>query len=441
MLHLRRPPAAQDQGSEVQVLALAAQWRLDPPLIASPCFRTPSRHGHHGADCGHHGRVRDELVEQPWVGFDYDFTVACPHCTRRNVVPAELHERATYGEAGLPRCQCGAELDVDNLPPVLRDLNDPALQDESVDQLIWYHTSTYQHWPDREAYRAHVLAGIATLSAPAYVQRQALEQRMALAVHAGTYESAIDNMLRRIGDEDLQGSAAPQYFLHRVGLRLAPGDLAPDISEDLADWVGQVPLSELHRRGGRAVRYVNIHEAHGSISLALDPALVASVSTIALPVESIATETPAATQATAAAAAELAALDAGRPDTTGIDPLLQRFPSAVRNRYPDPSDPERIRITEVLQQHTDWERRCAAIWETLVSVLENEYLPAVNAHIRERFERTLPPRAGNPADYHRQFRLTAALLARPQDVIAKLAKAPTRIISRSVSETPKSVDG
>jgi hypothetical protein len=386
----------------------------------------------------HHGQVTDEPVEQPWVGFDYDFTVACPHCTRRNVVPAELHERATCGEAGLPRCQCGAELDVDNLPPVLRDLNDPALQDESVDQLIWYHTSTYEHWPDREAYRAQVLAGIATMAAPAYVQRQALEQRMALAVHAGTYESAIDNMLRRIGDEDPQGSAAPQYFLHRVQLRLAPGDLAPDISEDLADWVGQVPLSELHRRGGRAVRYVNIHEAHGSISLALDPALVASVSTIALPVESIATETPAATEATAIAAAELAALDACRPDTTGIDPLVQRFPFAVRNHHPDPSDPERIRITQVLQRLKNWNRQRAAVWETLVAALESEYLCAVNPHIRARLEATLPPRKGDPADYHRQFRLKAALLAHPQDVIAKLTKAPARTIFSSAPEVDKS---
>jgi hypothetical protein len=62
-------------------------------------------------------------------------------------------------------------------------------------------------------------------------------------------------------------------------------------------------------------------------------------------------------------------------------------------------------------------------------VLGAEYLPTVNPHIRDRFEGTLPERDGDPADYHRQFRLRAALLAHPQDVIAQLANAPVRTIS------------
>jgi hypothetical protein len=385
----------------------------------------------HGGGHSHDGQVSDEFVEQPWVGFDYDFTFVCPApCDRRIVVPAELYDRLTCGKAELPRCKCGAKVDVPELSPALRDVNDPALQDD-VDHLIWYHTGTYRDWPDSEAYRTDVLAGIAQLAAPASVKRQELEQRMSLAVHVGTYESTIDNMMRRIGEEDPVGSAAPQYFLHRVRLRLAPGDLAPGISDDLADWVGRVPLNELKKRNARAVRYVNANEAHGSISMAIDPAVVASVATIALPVESVAAETTAAAEATAIAAAELASLDADRPDTTGIDPLLQQFPSAVRNRYPDPSDPERARITQVLERCTKWGRQQAAVWDSFVAVLEAEYLPAVNPHIRDRFEGTLPPRDGDPADYHRQFRLRAALLNHPQSVIAQLAKAPVRTFSKT----------
>ena len=177
------------------------------------------------------------------------------------------------------------------------------------------------------------------------------------------------------------------------------------------------------------MRYVNANEAHGSISMAIDPAVVASVATIALPVESVAAETTAAAEATAIAAAKLASLDADRPDTTGIDPLLQQFPSAVRNRYPDPSDPERARITQVLERCTKWGRQQAAVWDSFVAA-EAEYLPAVNPHIRDRFEGTLPPRDGDPADYHRQFRLRAALLTTAVRNRAT-AKAPVRTFSKT----------
>ena len=175
----------------------------------------------------HDGQVSDEFVEQPWVGFDYDFTFVCPApCDRRIVVPAELYDRLTCGKAELPRCKCGAKVDGPELSPALRDVNDPALQDD-VDHLIWYHTGTYRDWPDSEAYRTDVLAGIAQLAAPASVKRQELEQRMSLAVHVGTYESTIDNMMRRIGEEDPGGSAAPQISCTASGYVSRPATSPP----------------------------------------------------------------------------------------------------------------------------------------------------------------------------------------------------------------------
>ncbi|MGD1256344.1 hypothetical protein ACKUT9_19130 [Mycobacterium seoulense] len=182
-----------------------------------------------------------------------------------------------------------------------------------------------------------------------------LERGMSLAVHLGTYESAVDNMMRRIGEQDPRGSAAPQYFLHRVQLRLAPGDLSPGLRNELAEWFGEVPLSELHGRGARAVRYVNVNEAHGSVCLAIDPIVVASVATIALPVEFVAPETRAAAEATAAAAAKLAALDTARPvtNTTAVGSTFRHFPSAVRGRSPEHQ----------------------AVWNDFDALLGAEYLP------------------------------------------------------------------
>lgn len=348
------------------------------------------------------------FIEQPWVGFDYDFTFTCPN-DHRVVVPAEQYELQTCGKADLPLCECGAEVDVRELSPTLRNVNDPALLDDSVEHLIWYHTSTYRDWPDREAHRANVRAEVARLVAPNHERRRRLDLGMSLALHVGSYESAIDNMMRRIDEQDPKGTAAPQYFLHRVLLRLGPGDLLPGTGDELADWFGEVPLGELHKRGARAVRYINVNEAHGSISLAIDPVVVASAATIALPVESVAPETRAAAEATVAAAAKLAVLDRARPvaEATEAPSKLQYFRSAVRGRNP--------------------ERQ--AVWNDFEAVLSAEYLPTINPQIRDRFEGVLPERDGDPAGYHRQFRLLAGLLAHPQDVIAQLASAPVRTFS------------
>ncbi|BBY01168.1 hypothetical protein [Mycobacterium seoulense] len=64
-------------------------------------------------------------------------------------------------------------------------------------------------WPDPETHRAKVRAELAQLVAPNHVRLEQLERRMSLAVHLGTYESAVDNMMRRIGEQDPRGSAAP----------------------------------------------------------------------------------------------------------------------------------------------------------------------------------------------------------------------------------------
>jgi hypothetical protein len=99
-------------------------------------------------------------------------------------------------------------------------------------------------------------------------------------------------MLRRLHDEDRQNGSPVRHWLHRVQIRLEPGDVAPDVGEELADFTGNVPLSMLHERGGaRAVRDVNTNEADGSISVAIDPAVIATVATMEIPVESAAIET------------------------------------------------------------------------------------------------------------------------------------------------------
>jgi hypothetical protein len=384
--------------------------------------------------CWHDGVVEEErFVEQPLTGFDYSYWFDCVACGERVNIAAHLFELQTVHTSTRPaadfsRCgRCGTEVDVTQVRPVLRNLNDIALQDDYVARLYWYHSSLYERWPDKEAYAAAFKALIAKgrIRGP-FTLQQLLEQHTSRAVHIGTYEAAIENMLRRLHDQDPHDGPPIRYWLHRVQIHLKPGDLAPDVGEELADWMGNVPLSMLHERGGaRAVRYVNTKEADGSISVAIDPAVIATVATIEIPSEAVAIETAAA--ATAKAATALADIAHLRPDTTGIDELSLRFPSALKRTYPDSDHPERRRIESIAEQLRAYYTQRSQIWAELTRTLESEYLPEINDQVHRRFHDALP-RTDDPVDYHRRFRLMAALLARPHDVIAELAHAPIHTI-------------
>lgn len=359
-----------------------------------------------------------EPAEQPLTGFNYTYWFTCPDCDGR-ISATTLEEIAT--------CECGTEVDTADLNPALRNLNDPALQDDSITSLYWYHTSRYENWPDHQAHAAEVAEQVAELfyyhDEPD--QQQIIKQRTSFALHLGTYEAAIENMMRRLSDQDPDDRSNLNYWLHRVQIHFAPNDLDPHVGEEIPSYNGEIPLSELDDRGARAVRYVNIHEAHGSVSIAIHPDVIATVASIAIPLENIASETPAAAAATTAAAAALTELEPSRPDTTGIDRLCLRFPSVLEKRYPDPNDPERLRIETAIRQLADYDQQDSAIWTQLTKTLENEYLHGANDKVRDRFYHALP-RTDDPIEYHRAFRRLASLLTRPTEILAELAAAPVR---------------
>lgn len=381
-----------------------------------------------------------EFVEQPLTGFDYSYWFNCVACGARVNIAADLYELQTVHTSTRPaadfsRCgRCGAEVDVTQVRPVLRNLNDIALQYDCVARLYWYHSSPYERWPDTEAYGAAFKAQIAKgPTRGPFTLQQLLEQHTTRAVHIGTYEAAIENMLRRLHDQDRHDGSSIRYWLHRVQIHLNPGDLAPDVGEELADWMGNVPLSMLHERGGaRAVRYVNTNEADGSISVAIDPAVIATVATIEIPFESVAIETATAAAATAKAVTALAQIAPLRPDTAGIDELSLRFRSALKRKFPNPADPERQRIEAIAEQLDTYHTQRQQIWALLTRILESEYLPEVNDQVHRRFHDALA-HTDDPVQYHRSIRLLGALLARPRDVIAELAHAPVRTINSAGS--------
>lgn len=326
------------------------------------------------------------VVDQPSVGFGYPYWFQCTGCDRRVDIEAGLFELQCTSQADYSVCaSCGAAVDVTQQTPTIRDPDDRAAQNDSVNQLVWYHTSRYESWPDVAAYTADVTAEARRTAEhfTGYDVERRIATKLSLAVHLGTYEATIENILRRLEDQDHSDLFETRYWLHRVEIKLDQAtDLHPEISDELYSMFGDVELAQLQElAGARAVRYVNRHEAIGSISLAIDPALVCGVSTIALPVaEAALPETAAAAAATARLVAVMQS-----DDDTGDDP-----------------------------------------WAAFVEGLHTEYLPGVNPQVREPFVGAVGGLYEDPVEFHRRFRIAAGLLIRSDAVIGQLAAAPWR---------------
>ena len=325
-----------------------------------------------------------DAVDQPLTGFGYNYWFDCTGCDARVCIEAEQYELQCTSQAEFTVCaSCDAAVDITQQVPTLRDTEDPALQSDSVERFAWYHSSRYENWPDREAYTADVTAvarqtaekGSMFFDADRYIAR-----KLSLAVHLGTYEAAIENILRRLEDEDHSNIFATRYWLHRVEFATTePTDLHPQVVGEFPTMLGDVELEQLDALGVRAARYINQREAKGSVSLAIAPSFIAAVSPIELPV------TEAALPETAAAAAATAS--------------MARAVESDNDTY--------------------------GAWIDFAAILQSEYLSGVNPQVREPFLNAVGKREA-PVEYHRRFRVLAGLLMRPNIVIERFASAPRR---------------
>lgn len=202
--------------------------------------------------------------------------------------------------------------------------------------------------------------------------------KLSLAVHLGTYEAAIENILRRLEDQDRGDLFETRYWLHRVEIKLdCLTDLHPEVVDEFRTMFGDVELAQLHDLGARAVRYVNRHEAIGSVSLAIDAALISTVSTIELPLaEAALAETATARAATA-----------------------------------------RMMLPEV-----DY---CSPKWSEFAGILTTEYLPGVNPQVCDQLISAVG-RGFDAEEFHRRFRVVAGMLMVPDVLIDLLVAAPRR---------------
>jgi hypothetical protein len=315
-------------------------------------------------------------------------------------------------DALAPCEHCGQDIHFGSAVAALRDPNDPALSNDKVAELAWYHTSTFYDWPS-PGYAALVGAQLQKLSRilPPHIR----DRELAKTLHVGTYESAIENMFRRMRDQDDANSC---FYLHRVSLDLTPTDINVGFRDENHEDASQLLLDELG--GLQAVRYVNVHEASGSISLAIHPAAIGTIQTIALPPAALATAPPAhVVEAVTRIEEELAA--AVMPDTSDIDPMELRIRVLKARRSGD----------ELALRVAECEKRRTRAWGELRQLLAEAYLVGVGPVIRDNFVRAIhAPAPQTVSSYHDHFKAHSAAFTRAEDVVAQIKRQPLRRMNR-----------
>lgn len=212
------------------------------------------------------------------IDFWRDRRMLCGDCGHEFVVDLAWIARWEQSEE---RCVgCGLTCEHEDAPRVTVDTEEPALDDAEIARFAWYHTSTQPDWPTERFDPAAVLTPETRrmMGGERHVAAWAARQR-AKALHVGTYEAAVHNMLRRMRDQADHGN---QFYLYRVSLRssvmVREGWLV-----DPSDWLGDVVLAEVSPSGVDVARYLNNHEDPGGFSLALGRDAIAGVQRVAVP--------------------------------------------------------------------------------------------------------------------------------------------------------------
>ncbi|WP_053204000.1 hypothetical protein [Jiangella muralis] len=357
-----------------------------------------------------------QLVERR-DGFDYDYRMRCD-CGRSSPLRARAYADE-INHAHMDCQHCGADIHFGRAVIAIRDEKDPALGDEMVPQLAWYHTSTWPDWPSR-GFAEHAIAQSGDAAKRLRLGREhALEQATISALHLGTYEAAIENMLRRMHD---QADHAAQFYLYRIRLRPDLRIEAGYRDENLAE-ASRLTAPQLEAAGLDVVRYLNAYEAEGTLSLAVRPAAVAAVQEIAIPVIDL---------------VEVARMD----DRLDLAIELAEMQCAANSASVRPEEltvHERKLITLGLRPGPDDVARLAeeshlalyAKWHDFEDELARLYLRGVSPTVTRDINDALGTwrRTANdhdPAQFTTRYRQMAALLTESEQVIRLLAAQPWR---------------
>lgn len=211
------------------------------------------------------------------VDFNRDRRMACRQCGREWTVDLEWVERWNQGDEECPGC--GTTCEAENAAQFTVREDDPALDHGVTTQLAWYHTTTYPDWPPTIDFAASLTDDTRRMMGGDEAVERWAHRQATKALHIGSYESAIHNILRRISDQGDQGN---QFYLYRICLN-PEAAILPGWTLDPSNWLGDVDLDEVAGPEVEAVRYVNFHEDPGGLSLAIRPTAIGTSQRLAIP--------------------------------------------------------------------------------------------------------------------------------------------------------------
>lgn len=351
------------------------------------------------------------VLREREISFTYDYRMRCEHCTVSNSLTAEDY----HSLSGSGMIACSSCRDDFNFGPKVIDVRDPedeALDPAKVPEFYWYHTTTDPEWPraswalpDKELRHLHERAGWPEEEVERH--RRFYENQ---ALHVGTYEAAIESMLRRMEEQDDRESV---FYLHRVRLR-RDVRVAPEWRDENHEQAAKITWMDLTAQDWDVVRYLNAHEAMGSISLALVREAIGSTQQICLPISGLMDPHSEATLARLRSyrkeEAEIREAAAGR----ALSPL-EKLQRRAAERQGKLRTPEPIEVHGVLSKMTDY--------------VADQYLAGVSPVVRHDFLHAIGgPSAGNSDDadlgWLTKVASMAALLTHPDKVLNALGNQP-----------------
>lgn len=341
--------------------------------------------------------------------FDYGFRMKCDCGELSDLSAAGYIERESL-DARIACSHCGASIHYGRAVAGIRDRHDPALDNSAVARFAWYHSSTSPDWPSPDytsRFAARVREAELRLG-----HRYGTHIERAKALHVGTYEAAVENMLRRMRDQD---DATSSFYLYRVSLDISAGRINDGYREENNEPASQISLDELQALGLDALRYLNTHEAIGSLSLAIHPRAIRSLQVVPLPVTDLAApQPPALSQRLRELEAELDSLQAAAREQLQVrDSPLQ----ALRRRMS-----ERTGVTpSTTAVEGEW-----ALWEQVVAELSAHHLHGISPLVQRDFCHALEDwrrsREAAMDEFASFFAALAATLTRSSDVMQRLTQ-------------------
>jgi hypothetical protein len=375
------------------------------------------------------GKPVMSALEEQHRGFNDGYRMTCECGGNSYISGADYHVRSTI-DARMPCEHCDRTIHFGPAVAALRNRDDQMLDNDRINRLAWYHSSTQSDWPS-PSYAAEREAAIRAIGRDLLGDRvdAFIERQLNQTLHVGTYEAAIENMLRRMVDQD---DATSQFYLHRIALVVDPSRVNHGYRDENHESAAQLTTTELRQGNLDAVRYLNVRESVGSISLAVLPETIAYVQTLALPISAL---SPAGSESLLRLVEQAQeSLDRGHanaPDTSTS--TLEQLRLAQLLRRGD--DSRGTGATRTREHYESWGSLDAALNEQLLGnvspVIQEQFVDAMTAWRHEQEAPTL-------SQYADFYASSAVALTRPDEVKALLATYEPRSLANTMPPLDRS---